>query len=76
MSKKRKRLRMIKIIVYSILFLIILSAILSFVFFSGVFAIKEITVLNNNKVDSETVIKESGIKLGENIFLVKESKES
>ena len=74
MSKKRKRLRMIKIIVYSILFLIILSAILSFVFFSGVFAIKDITVLNNNKVDSETVIKESGIKLGENIFLVKESK--
>ena len=74
MSKKRKRLRMIKIIVYSILFLIILSAILSFVFFSGVFAIKDITVLNNNKVDSETVIKESGIKLGENLFLVKESK--
>ena len=74
MSKKRKRLRMIRIIVYSILFLIILSAILSFVFFSGVFAIKDITVLNNNKVDSDTVIKESGIKLGENIFLVKESK--
>lgn len=74
MRKNRKRIRIIKIIINVVLVIIILSAFLSFVFFSGVFSIKEIQVVNNSKVDSETIIQNSGIQKGKNLFLVSDSK--
>lgn len=73
MRKNRKRIRIIKIIIYIVLAIIILSAFLSFVFFTNVFSIKEIQVINNSKVDSETIIQKSGIQTGKNLFLVSEN---
>jgi len=71
MRKSRKRIRLIKIIIYTILSIILLSAIFSFIFFTNVFSIKEIEVVNNNKVDRETIINNSEIKLGSsNLFLI------
>ena len=71
MSKKRKRLIMVKIIIYFVLINVFISLVLSFIFFSGVFSIKDIQVKNNTKVDSEIIVTQSQIKTGENIFLLK-----
>ena len=71
MRKSRKRIRLIKTLVYTFLFIILLSALFSFIFFTKVFSIKKVTVINNNKVDEKTIIDNSSIKIGSsNLFLI------
>lgn len=71
MRKSRKRIRLIKTIIYTILSIILLSALFSFIFFTNVFSVKEIVVVNNAKVDGETIINNSNINIGtSNLFLV------
>ena len=70
MRKSRKRIRLIKIIIYTVFTIILLSALFSFIFFTNVFSIKKVTVINNNKVDEKTIIDNSGIKIGNSNFFV------
>lgn len=74
MRKSRKRIRLIKIIIYTVFTIILLSALFSFVFFTNVFSIKKVTVINNNKVDEKTIIDNSGIKIGSSNFFVIDTK--
>lgn len=74
MRKSRKRIRLIKIIIYTVFTIILLSALFSFIFFTNVFSIKKVTVINNNKVDEKTIIDNSGIKIGSSNFLVIDTK--
>ena len=74
MRKSRKRIRLIKIIIYTVFTIILLSALFSFIFFTNVFSIKKVTVINNNKVDEKTIIDNSGIKIGSSNFFVIDTK--
>ena len=74
MRKSRKRIRLIKTIIYTILSIILLSALFSFIFFTNVFSIKKVTVINNNKVDEKTIIDNSSIKIGSSNFFVIDTK--
>ena len=74
MRKSRKRIRLIKIIIYTIFTIILLSALFSFIFFTKVFSIKKVTVINNNKVDEKTIIDNSSIKIGSSNFFVIDTK--
>ena len=75
MRKSRKRIRLIKIIIYTIFTIILLSALFSFIFFTNIFSIKEIEVVNNNKVDKETIINNSEINVGNNNLFLVDSKQ-
>ena len=68
MRKSRKRIRLIKIIIYTVFTIILLSALFSFIFFTNVFSIKKVTVINNNKVDEKTIIDNSSVKIGSSNF--------
>ena len=75
MRKSRKRIRLIKIIIYTTFTIILLSALFSFIFFTNVFSIKKVTVINNNKVDEKTIIDNSSIKIGSSNFFVIDTKQ-
>lgn len=75
MRKSRKRIRLIKIIIYTIFTIILLSALFSFIFFTNVFSIKKVTVINNNKVDEKTIIDNSNIKVGSSNFFLIDTKQ-
>lgn len=75
MRKSRKRIRLIKIIIYTTFTIILLSALFSFIFFTKVFSIKKVTVINNNKVDEKTIIDNSSIKIGSSNFFVIDTKQ-
>ena len=75
MRKSRKRIRLIKIIIYTVFTIILLSALFSFIFFTNVFSIKKVTVINNNKVDEKTIIDNSSIKIGSSNFFVIDTKQ-
>lgn len=64
-SKNKKR--RLKIIKWTSLLILIIGAITLFLL-SDLFNIKQIKVLNNNKILSEEIIALSGIKLNENMF--------
>ena len=63
---KKKKLRA-KIIKWTSLFILSFGAIL-LLLLSDLFNIKEINVINNNRISSEEIIKLSGIKNNENMF--------
>lgn len=75
MRKSRKKIRLIKIIIYTTFTIILLSALFSFIFFTKVFSIKKVTVINNNKVDEKTIIDNSSIKIGSSNFFVIDTKQ-
>ena len=62
--KNKKRIKAIK---WIILVILILGA-LSLVLLSDLFNIKEIVVLNNNKITKDEIIYLSGLKINENMF--------
>lgn len=66
--KKRKRLTLLGRIVVFMLFLLIASVIIAF--FTPVFNIKAINVEGNKKVDAQTIITQTGIAEGANLFKI------
>ena len=70
-KQQRKRNRVVKRIKKIVKFVLLLGIIVGaivFSIFSPIFNIRDIEVLNNNRVSSETVISLSGISTNENIF--------
>ncbi len=70
-KQQRKRNRTIKRIKQIIKFVVLLGIIIGAIVFatcSPIFNIKDIEVLNNNRVSSDTIISLSGISKDENIF--------
>ena len=63
-KKKKKRAKIIKWTFLIILIIVIVLLIL----LSDLFNIREINVVNNNRISSEEIIKLSGIQVNENIF--------
>lgn len=66
--KKNKLIKKIKKVVKVIIFLGIIIGGIIFATCSPIFNIKEIEVINNNKISSEEIISLSGINKDENIF--------
>lgn len=66
--KKRKRLTALGRIVVFLLFLLIAGVIVAF--FTPTFNIKAINVEGNTKVDSQTIISQTGIVEGQNLFKI------
>ena len=66
--KRKKRNKRIKFFLKLILFIGLISGAIIFALTSPIFNIKNINVLNNNEVSSDTVISLSGLKQEENIF--------
>lgn len=66
--KRKKRNRRIKFFLKLILFIGLISGAIIFALTSPIFNIKNINVINNSEVASDTVISLSGLKQEENIF--------
>lgn len=66
--KRRKRNKRIKFFLKLFLFVGLISGAIIFALTSPIFNIKDINVLNNSKVSSDTLISLSGLKQEENIF--------
>ena len=64
-KKKRKKIRKILIIIMSIILFIGLTIV---IFLSDLFNIKQITVVNNSKITTEEIIKQSTLQVGNNMF--------
>lgn len=69
-QKRRKKIKRIKFILKIILLIGIITGGIIFALTSPIFNIKDIKVLNNNIVASDTIISLSEIKLEENIFKI------
>lgn len=67
-EKRKKRNKRIKFVLKTFLLLAIIIGGMVFAMISPIFNIKDIQVLNNKQVSSETVISLSGLKTDENIF--------
>lgn len=67
-KKKQKRNKRIKLFLKIFIFVALIGGAIVFVLTSPIFNIKEIIVLNNSQVPSETIISLSGLKVEENIF--------
>lgn len=67
-QKRRKRNKKIKGILKFILLLGIVIGGIIFAMTSPIFNIKDIQVINNSQINSETIISVSGLQTGENIF--------
>lgn len=67
-KKRKKRNKRIKFVLKTFLLLAIIIGGAAFAMISPIFNIKDIQVLNNEQVSSETVISLSGLKTEENIF--------
>lgn len=66
--KRKRRNQKIKFFLKLILFIGLISGAIIFALTSPIFNIKNINVINNNEVPSDTVISLSGLKPDENIF--------
>lgn len=66
--KRKKRNRRIKFFLKLILLIGLISGAIIFALTSPIFSIKNINVINNSEVASDTVISLSGLKQDENIF--------
>lgn len=66
--KRQKRNKRVKLFLKLFLFIILISGAIIFTMTSPLFNIKEIKVINNAHVSSDTIISLSEIKLDENIF--------
>lgn len=67
-QKKKKNMQRRKRIITVISLIIILLSILVLILFSGLFNIKKITVINNSKITTEEIIKNSNLAVGNNMF--------
>lgn len=67
-KKRRKRNKKIKFFLKMFLFIGLISGTIIFALTSPIFNIKDIKVLNNNEVPSDTLISLSELKIDENIF--------
>ena len=67
-QKKKKNMQRSKRIITVISLIIILLSILVLILFSGLFNIKKITVINNSKITTEEIIKNSTLAVGNNMF--------
>ncbi|MCX7714818.1 MAG: FtsQ-type POTRA domain-containing protein [Clostridia bacterium] len=68
--RKRRRRRTSKIRLTMLLFVLLTAGMLSLMFLTPLFNVKGISVYGNNKVQSDLIISQSGIELGENLFKV------
>lgn len=67
-QKRRKRKKKIKLFLKIILLVGIIVGGIAFAFTSPIFNIKDIQILNNSQISTETIISLSGLKQDENIF--------
>ena len=67
-KKKKRRRRKVskKLKIFAVCFLI--AGAVVFALMSPIFGIKQITVYGNEKIETETIISLSGLKIGDNIF--------
>ena len=66
--KRKKRIKKIKLFLKIILFLGLITGTIIFALTSPIFNTKEIKILNNSQVPTDTIISLSGLKIDENIF--------
>ncbi len=66
--KRKRRNQRIKLALKILLLMGIIGGTITFAMISPIFNIKDIQVLQNNQVSSQTIISLSEIKIGENIF--------
>lgn len=66
--KRKKRIRRIKFFVKLFLLIGIIAGGITFALTSPIFNIKDINVINNVTIPSDTIVSLSGLKSGENIF--------
>lgn len=66
--KRKRRNKKIKFFLKLFLLIGLISGTIIFALTSPIFNIKNINVINNNKISNDTVISLSGLKLDENIF--------
>ena len=67
-KKRRKRIKKIKFFLKIFLLVGIIAGSITFALTSPIFNIKDIKIINNNKIPSDTIISLSGLKKDENIF--------
>lgn len=67
-KKKKRKMKRIKIILKVLFFVLIISGGITFAICSPIFNIKDIEVLNNGQVSSESIISLSGLSTEQNIF--------
>lgn len=66
--KRKKRNKKIKFFLKSIILIGVIAGGIIFALTSPIFNIKDIKILNNNQISSDTIISLSGLKYEENIF--------
>ena len=66
--KRKKRNKRIKLVLKIILLIAVISGGIAFALTSPIFNIKEIKVINNNQVTSDTIVSLSELKTDQNIF--------
>ena len=67
-KKRKKRIKRIKFISKIVLFVVLFSGVIIFALTSPIFNIKDIEVLNNSRVPSDTIISLSELRKEQNIF--------
>ena len=72
--KRRKRIKKIKFVLKIVILIAVIAGGTAFALISPIFNIKDIQVINNSQVNSDTIVSLSGIKTGQNIFKFLKSK--
>ena len=72
--KRRKRIKKIKCVLKIVILIAVIAGGTAFALISPIFNIKDIQVMNNSQVNSDTIVSLSGIKTGQNIFRFLKSK--
>ena len=72
--KRRKRIKKIKFVLKIVILIAVIAGGTAFALISPIFNIKDIQVINNIQVNSDTIVSLSGIKTGQNIFRFLKSK--
>lgn len=72
--KRRKRIKKIKFVLKIVILIAVIAGGTAFALISPIFNIKDIQVMNNSQVNSDTIVSLSGIKTGQNIFRFLKSK--
>ena len=72
--KRRKRIKKIKFVLKIVILIAVIAGGTAFALISPIFNIKDIQVMNNSQVNSDTIVSLSGIKTRQNIFRFLKSK--
>ena len=72
--KRRKIIKKIKFVLKIVILIAVIAGGTAFALISPIFNIKDIQVINNIQVNSDTIVSLSGIKTGQNIFRFLKSK--